>query len=57
MMIEDTSTTETKIYDIQICRYVIPKQGSEISPSDLNSKTLDLNPGDVNDYSKETMNE
>ena len=57
MMIEDTSTTETKIYDIQICRYVIPKQGSEISPSDLNSEALDLNPGDVNDCSEATMNE
>ena len=57
MMIEDTSKMETNIYDIQIYKSVIPKQGFERSPSDLNSEALDLNLGDVNDFSEATMNE
>ena len=57
MIIEDTSTTVKNIYDIKIYISVIPKQGYERSPSDLNSEALDLNLGDVNYFSEATMNE
>ena len=46
MRTEDTSLVETHIFDLKINKSIIPKHGSDISPGDLNSEVLDLNPRD-----------